>query len=190
MAAVVEQLGPDEWQLHGPGQGEGWSLEDGESVTTRVVDGACIFLNRPGFPAGAGCALHQHAVATGVAPHTTKPDVCWQLPLKRDYRDVELADGTAYLEISIGEFDRRGWGPGGHELDWYCTGHPDAHTASEPVYLSLRDELVELIGPQGYAELVTLCEDHLAAVAALRAAPGGRRLLPLYVHPATRAAGR
>ena len=22
---------------------------------TRVVDGACIFLNRPGFPGGAGC---------------------------------------------------------------------------------------------------------------------------------------
>lgn len=188
VAAVVEVLGPDEWQLHDPGREQGWSSEQDGATTTRVVDGACIFLNRPGFPAGAGCALHQHAVVTGRPPYTTKPDVCWQLPLRREYRDVELADGTSYLEISIGEYDRRGWGPGGHDLDWYCTGHPDAHTGAEPVYLSLRDEIVELVGPQAYAELARLCADHLAAVDAVAATPGDRRLLPLHVHPATRAA--
>ena len=146
VAAVVETLGPDEWQLHDPGRDEGWSVEEDGDTTTRVVDGACIFLNRPGFPAGAGCALHQHAVATGVAPHTTKPDVCWQLPLKREYRDVELADGTSYLEISIGEYDRRGWGPGGHDLDWYCSGNTEAHVAPDPVYLSNAAELYMGIG--------------------------------------------
>ena len=26
--------------------------------STRVVDGACVFLNRPGFPGGEGCALY------------------------------------------------------------------------------------------------------------------------------------
>ncbi len=200
VSAVVERLGPDEWQLRDPGQEEGWLVElvdeeGGEGApggpparATRVLDGACIFLNRPGFPAGAGCALHQHAVAEGVEPLTTKPDVCWQLPLRRAYRDVELPDGTTYLEITVTEYDRRAWGPGGHDLDWYCTGSPEAHTAAEPVFRSLRAELVELLGAEAYAAVARLCEDRLAAVEALSAAPGGRRVLPLLVHPATRAA--
>ncbi|AXH97201.1 hypothetical protein [Ornithinimicrobium avium] len=187
VAAVAGRLGPDGWQLVDEARDEGWLAEDedGERVT-RVVDGACIFLNRPGFPAGPGCALHQHALAEGLAPHTTKPDVCWQVPLRRGYRDVERADGTSYLEITIGEYDRRAWGPGGHDLDWWCTGSPEAHTAGEPVYVSQRAELVELVGQEAYDALARLCEEHLAAVDALR--ESGRRHLPLLVHPATAAA--
>lgn len=189
VAAVAERLGPDEWQLVDEARSEGWLVrdEDGERVT-RVVDGACVFLNRPGFPAGPGCALHQHALAEGLEPHTTKPDVCWQLPLRRTYRDVERPDGTSYLEVTVGEYDRRGWGQGGHDLHWWCTGAPEAHTAPEPVYLSLRAELVELVGQEAYAVLARLCEEHLAAVDALRGS--GRRHLPLLVHPATEAATR
>lgn len=204
VGAVADRLGPDEWQLRDEALEEGWLVElDGEGQgdgdgaggpparATRVVDGGCIFLNRPGFPAGAGCALHQHAVAEGLEPLTTKPDVCWQLPLRRLYRDVELPDGTAYLEITITEYDRRAWGPGGHDLDWYCTGAPEAHTGSLPVYVSLRPELVELVGAEAYAVLARLCEEHLAVAEAVSSAvaPGGRPLLPLLVHPATRAAG-
>ena len=37
--------------------------------TTRLVDGACIFLNRPGFAGGEGCALHLAAVEAGERPH-------------------------------------------------------------------------------------------------------------------------
>ena len=51
-----------------------------------------------------------------------------------------------YLEISIGEYDRRGWGPGGHDLDWYCSGNTEAHVGAEPVYVSSEAELVELMG--------------------------------------------
>ena len=219
VAAVAERLGPDEWQLRDTALEEGWLVEleddgDGDghgdgseeasppARATRVVDGGCVFLNRPGFPAGPGCALHQHAVAEGLEPLTTKPDVCWQLPVRRHYRDVELPDCTSYLEITITEYDRRAWGPGGHDLDWYCTGSPEAHTAAEPVYVSLRPELVELVGEEAYDVLAQLCEDHLTAVGALAAAEGlttagastavgrgGRPLLPLLVHPATRAAG-
>ena len=188
VTAMVQRLDADEWELRDVGLDEGWWVRDEEGATsTRVVDGACVLLNRPGFPAGAGCALHRHALRHGKEPLTTKPDVCWQLPLKRDYREVSLADGSTYLEISVGEYDRRSWGPGGHDLDWYCTNAPEAHTATEPVYLSLRAELEELLGPLAYAELAQACEAHLAAVEAA-GGPGGRPLLPLHVHPATRAA--
>ncbi|AKT52656.1 hypothetical protein [Arsenicicoccus sp. oral taxon 190] len=163
---------------------EGWlEREDGE-LKTRVVDGACVFLNRPGFPGGHGCSLHQWAVEHGEAPHTVKPDVCWQLPIRRSYRTVEMPDGSSQLEISIGEFDRRGWGPGGHDLDWYCSGNPQAHVGREPVYRSNEGELRELMGDAAYDELVIRCEAQLAAVKAARAS-GARKLLPLLVHPAT-----
>ena len=76
----------------------------------------------------------------------SRPDVCWQLPIRRTYRHVERPDGTEYLEIIVGEYERAGWGPGGHDLDWYCTANTDAHIGTRPVYLSNRDELVELMG--------------------------------------------
>lgn len=192
VAAVADQLDPTEWQFHTVGTTDvdgrpGWQDldEDGVTLTTRRVEGACVFLNRPDHPAGAGCALHAHAAREGTAPHEAKPDVCWQLPIRRSYRTVELPDDTSYLEITITEYDRRGWGPGGHDLDWYCSGHPAAHTGAEPVYRSLAAELTELLGEAAYAELSAYCAAHLSSVAALRATPQGRRLLPLYVHPAT-----
>ena len=39
--------------------------EAGPHIKTKVVDGACIFANRPGHPTGAGCAFHQFAMAEG-----------------------------------------------------------------------------------------------------------------------------
>ena len=75
--AVVAELGEDEWQHH-PGRGRhgdkdpsrlsAWTEKEDGARKTKVVDGACIFLNRPGFPAGSGCALHQHAVLAGTPP--------------------------------------------------------------------------------------------------------------------------
>ena len=60
---------------------------------TRLVDDACIFLNRPDFPAGPGCALHLHAHAHRASTiQRVKPEVCWQLPLRRI--DDEQDDGT------------------------------------------------------------------------------------------------
>jgi hypothetical protein len=185
--AAVAELGPDEWQYHSAGQGGRWKTKEDKQPKTRVVDGACIFQNRPGFPAGAGCALHQHARRSGVEPHTVKPDVCWQLPIRRTYRKVELPDETSYLEVTITEYDRRGWGPGGHDLDWYCSGNPAAHIAAEPVYRGNRAELAELMGSAAYDELVVRCDTHMAAVQAARTI-GAHKLLPLLVHPATLAA--
>ncbi|MDO5503414.1 MAG: hypothetical protein Q4G67_09610 [Actinomycetia bacterium] len=194
---VANELGEDEWEHHPGAKGydstgrlkkSAWTEKEDGVRKTRVVDGACIFLNRPGFPAGAGCALHQHAILTGKAPHTTKPDVCWQLPIRRSYRTVKVPDGSSYLETTITEYDRRGWGAGGHDLDWYCSGNSEAHVGREPVFRSNKDELIELMGEPAYAALVVRCEAHLTAVKGAQAVRS-RKLLPLLVHPATLAAG-
>ena len=181
VAAAVALLDPSGWQHAAEGKSKkGWTETDPEGARkTRVVDGACIFLNRPGFGAGDGCALHKLALDRNQEPLELKPDVCWQLPIRRSYRNVDRPDGTSYLEVTISEYDRRGWGAGGHDLDWYCTTNPQAHIGTEPVYRSLRPELVELIGASAYAVLAQHC-DQLTGAA--------RKLLPLTVHPATRAA--
>ena len=79
---------------------------------TRKYKGACIFLNRPGFPNGHGCALHSKAIKLGVQPLTMKPDVCWQLPIRRSQEWVTRPDGTEILKTTVTEYDRRGWGAG------------------------------------------------------------------------------
>lgn len=168
---AAAELTPALWQHHRAGRRGIATVEDGQRKT-RVVDGACIFLNRPGFPAGEGCALHLLAVRTGRHPLETKPDVCWQLPIRRTFRWVDRPDDTRYLEVTIAEYDRRGWGPGGHDLDWYCTGNSEAHVGAEPVWRSSAAELTALMGQAAYAELARLC-----------AAREARRL-PLLPHPA------
>ena len=161
---AVPLLTDDDWQLAAVGR-SAWTEQDeddGEegvrSQRTRLVDGACVFLNRPGFPGGMGCALHRMALRTGVHPLTTKPDVCWQLPVRREQEHVERPDGTKVLVTRIGEFDRRGWGPGGHDLHWWCTGSPAAHVSAEPLVVTYAAELVELIGQPAYDELRRLTE--------------------------------
>lgn len=158
------QLSADEWQLRDEGLRAGVVETDDEGEPkTRVVDGACVFHNRPGFSGGTGCALHKLALRTGRHPLETKPDVCWQLPIRRTYRNVERPDGTEYLEITITEYDRRSWGSGGHDMDWYCTGAPEAHVNAEPLFVSYEPELRELVGDPAYAELAKHCRAHLDA---------------------------
>ena len=94
--------------------------DEGERKTMVVeYDGqsACIFHNRPDFAppnggGGAGCALHALAFVLEKNPLETKPDVCWQLPIRRTFRTVKRPDGSEYTEVSISEYDRRGWGAG------------------------------------------------------------------------------
>jgi hypothetical protein len=154
---AAQELSPETWQHAAAAKRGIATVEDGKRKT-RVVDGACIFLNRPGFPGGAGCALHALALRTGRHPLETKPDVCWQLPIRRTFRWVDRPDETRYLEVTIGEYDRRGWGPGGHDLAWYCSGATEAHVGAVPVYRGSAAELTALMGEAAYAELRRLCE--------------------------------
>lgn len=160
VVAAARRLTAAQWQLRRVGRRAGVvEVDDSGERHTRVVDGACVFLNRAGSAGPAGCALHTLAAESGEHPLSTKPDVCWQLPLRREYRQVHRPDDTTYTEVSIAEFDRRGWGPGGQDLDWFCTGDPIAHVGGEPVVRSYRAELVALLGEPAYQVLLRLCED-------------------------------
>jgi len=150
---AVTQLTDADWQFREKGLGRKGYLEldehEGQSqYRTRKYKGACIFLNRPGFPSGTGCALHSKALKLGVPPLSMKPDVCWQLPIRRSQEWVTRPDGTEILKTWITEYDRRGWGSGGADLHWYCTGDPAAHVGAKQVWESLADELGEGLRPQ------------------------------------------
>jgi hypothetical protein len=170
----VDQLTDETWQYRKQGLKGGiiGTGPDGDPITRRHK-GACILLNRPGFPGGEGCSLHALALRNGQEPLETKPEVCWQLPIRRSYRWVDRVDETRYLEVTITEYDRRGWGPGGHDLDWYCTSSTEAHQSHEPVYVHSAPELRELMGAGAYEVLAELC----------RAREAERR--PVAPHPAS-----
>lgn len=154
--AAAAQLDESVWQfarLARRRSGPTRDLPDG-GAQTRLVDGACIFLNRPGFATGPGCAFHFAAERDGSSYLGTKPEVCWQLPLRRE--DVVADDG--HVTSTVREWKRRDWGEGGADFHWWCTEAPDAFVGDDPVYASLRAELIELTSPAAYRFLV----DHIA----------------------------
>ena len=158
---------------------------------TRKVKDSCIFLNRvgyeaPGYTGSFGCALHHLAVREQVHFVDTKPDICWQLPLRRSWETREMGDKEITVVV-IGEYERLAWGDGGADFDWYCTSNSEAHVGRVPVYQSNKIELTKMMGEAGYSELEKLCDSRMAAILATRKAQK-RRELPLFViHPATKA---
>lgn len=168
--AAARTLTDEQWQFRARMRRGGVvrTERDGTRVS-RLVDGACIFLNRPGFPGGAGCALHRAALARGVHPLELKPDVCWQLPLRRE----DLVDSTGRVTSTISQWERRHWGSGGDEFHWWCTEAPEAFVGKRPVYRAMRAELEALSSPEVYR----LLEDYLAGRAG--------RVIPL-AHPTVR----
>jgi hypothetical protein len=158
---AAKELSDDEWQYAKAGRSKGIYAKCGKDEEgriewrTRLVDDACVFLNRPGFPAGAGCALHLHAMRAGRHHSEVKPDVCWQLPLR--CVDEEQEDGTVVSTLS--EFGRDGWGDGGAEFAWWCTEAPEAFTGREPVYRSMGEELRKMLGSDAlYRQVVAYLE--------------------------------
>ncbi len=147
---VAADLGPELWQFHDQGRKKGVvvTLDDGD-LGTRMVKGACIFLNRPGFAGGAGCALHKAAEARGVSHVETKPDVCWQVPLRRE--DATGDDGR--VTSTVKEWGRQHWGDGGLDFHWWCTEAPEAFVGQQPVYVSMRAELEAMAGSVVYRQL-------------------------------------
>ncbi|MDH4145807.1 MAG: hypothetical protein OEY23_11650 [Acidimicrobiia bacterium] len=140
-AALAECLGQERFQFALEARRHG-IFADATRRATRVVDGACIFLNRPGFEGGAGCALHLAALDAGERPLDWKPVTCWQLPLR-----VE-APGEAGAPGRLRSWARHDWGEDAHQPPWWCTDAPEAYDGEAPVRVTLADELDELLGPQ------------------------------------------
>ena len=162
--AAAETLTKKQWQFYKQGRERGVvkTTKAGE-VVSRLVDGACIFLNRPDFPGGPGCALHGAALERGERPLDLKPEVCWQLPLRRD--DQTRDDG--HVVSTIAQWDRHHWGDGGLEVHWWCTESPEAFVGKEPVYRYVRDELTEMVGMTVYAALASYLDRRAGKVTPL-----------------------
>ena len=157
---VAKRLTDAEWQFRDKGKKRGvWAKVGKAEWRTRLVDDACIFLNRNGFPAGPGCALHVHAINKGVHFSKTKPTVCWQLPLHAE--ENEQDDGS--ITVVLSEFARDGWGEGGQEFAWWCTEAPEAFTGATRVYQSMEAELRAMMGDEVYDELARYLDAHIAS---------------------------
>jgi hypothetical protein len=128
---------------------EGGVFGDDTRSSTRVVDGACIFLNRTGFDGGAGCALHLAALDSGESPIDFKPSVCWQLPIKVDW---EAGDGGTEIATVRG-WTRGDWGAEGGTMAWCCTEGTRAYVGGQPVIESMAEELDAIVGTKVYLEL-------------------------------------
>src|SRR6185436_20745228 len=148
VAAYAATLDPARWQFHDAVDADD-VFSDNTRTNTKVVDGACIFLNRPGYAGGEGCALHVAALRAGESPIAWKPSVCWQLPLKVDW--VLSTDGTE--TATVRGWERRDWGDEGATMHWCCTEGPEAYIGERPVVESLADELKAVVGDEVYVQL-------------------------------------
>ena len=161
ISALAATIPPERFQRHAdaaaggifadPDKGGVPGVGGSNRTATRVVDGACIFLNRPGFAGGAGCALHLEALASGEPPIEWKPSVCWQLPIKVDWEDA--ADGTGREVATVRRWSRADWGDEGETMAWCCTEGDLAYVGDRPVVESLGEELAAVVGTEVYVEL-------------------------------------
>ncbi len=147
-SALAAVLDPERFQFHEEAERNG-VFSDDTHTNTRIVDGACIFLNRPGFAGGAGCALHIAAVEADESPTEWKPSVCWQLPIKIDWEAGPNDTETATLR----RWSRADWGPEGETMHWLCTEGDRAFVGEERVIDSLGDEITELVGTEVFVKL-------------------------------------
>jgi hypothetical protein len=148
IAALAAMLPAERFQHHAVA-GAGGVFSDDTRTNTRIVDGACIFLNRPGFAGGAGCALHLAAIDSDESPTEWKPSVCWQLPIKVDWEARD--DGTEVATVRA--WSRADWGEEGETMAWCCTEGDRAYIGDRPVIESLAEELEALAGHDVYVEL-------------------------------------
>ena len=148
VSALAATLSAERWQFHDRVDADD-VFSDGTRTNTKVVEGACIFLNRPGFAGGAGCAFHLEAVSLGESPLDWKPSVCWQLPVRVDWEMQD--DGIEHATVR--RWSRADWGDEGPTMAWCCTEGDRAYVGDEPVVDSLAAELQGIMGTEVYVEL-------------------------------------
>ena len=90
-----------------------------------------------------GCALHRAALEAGERPLDWKPERVLAAAAAPRRRSTDDERPRTY---TLREWKRRDWGEGGDEFHWWCTDDPLAFRDREPVYETLRDEIVEMVG--------------------------------------------
>ena len=182
----AKKLTPDLWQFYDEARDKKGKINISEvgldkDRKTRKIKGSCIFLNRQGEVENFGCALHHLALKEKVHFSTVKPDICWQLPIRRSFETRDVGDREVSVTV-IGEYDRKAWGEGGHDFHWYCTANTEAHNAKNAVYQSSREELILMMSPKAFNILEKHCENRIAAIQKMR-----KKNLPLFnIHPASK----
>jgi len=137
--------------------------DDENRRRTRRVDGACIFLNRPGFAGGAGCFAA--SARNAHRPQSARDQARGLLaaarpPVRRT--GSKRPDETKILVSTVTEFDRRGWGEGGADMHWLLhLVHPRRTSAPTRCTCPYGPELIALIGAKAYDELARLCAQRL-----------------------------
>ena len=103
---------------------------DGNPITTtRLVDDACIFLNRPGFEGGLAAPFTSR-LSRRARPLDWKPNVCWQVPC-----DSSMQPTKPVTSCHNCEWKRRDWGEGGAN---FTGGAPKRKRRSQPHNRSTR----------------------------------------------------
>lgn len=153
------RLTEDQWQFKAKGKNGTTRVKKNGEMVTKLVDDACIFLNRPDFHRGPGCALHVMAMDNQESYIPLKPEVCWQLPLRRD-DDVQ---DNGHVITRIKQWDRSDWGGGGDDFHWWCTEELASFAGKSRVVDSMAEELIAMVGQQVYDQLLTYMDSRVKA---------------------------
>lgn len=163
---------PDLLQHHKQAS-ERWISKVGGDFKTRVVNGACVFSNRSDFDGPHGCALHILAMEEGRHHMSTKPEVCWQVPLHLDFDDETKV-------ITLRKMEQDDWSADEDDfearpLTWWCAENPEIYEPFEPevrkgelsnkrkdpLYIAMRDEIIAMTSQYVYDELSAVIRERL-----------------------------
>ena len=129
-------------------------LADGD-LGTRLVDGACIFLNRPGFPAGPGapCTRRRRprdGATSSSSPRCAGSSRCGGRTRRRPTAGSPRwsASGTAGTGARAARSSTGG-----------APRTPTAFVGHEPVYVSMRTELETMAGKKVYKRLAAYLDE-------------------------------
>lgn len=156
----VNRLTPADWQHYVTGNGpNGWTATRGKNVlNTRVIGKACIFANDEKFAGGSGCALHIGALRAGEDFRDWKPTPCNTWPMST--QEITEHDDTVDVTI-VGPLSSYDWNPDSH---WWCTEAPENLSNHDPVYVSLKEELIIMVGEERYNQFVNWLTNNFVSV--------------------------
>ena len=150
VAAMASMVDPKHMQFSNEAQDGG--VFNADRTNTRVIEGGCIFLNRPGFSGGAGCSLDLAAAEAGESRLDWKPSVCWELPSHIDWKPID----NKLERATVRAWRREDWGDDGDTMAWCCTDRNDgteAFVGTQPVVDYMAEELQNIVGTEVYVEL-------------------------------------